>query len=82
MEVFEEKGTEYSPAYVRNNLTDDLHDIFGFKTDHEILAYEIYEKNFKLVKSDTSTQKIKTGNSSVYLGLQAIFMLQLSKRRF
>ena len=60
LEVFEEKGTEYSPAYVRNNLTDDLHDIFGFKTDHEIITYKIYEKNFKLVKSDTSTQKIKT----------------------
>jgi transposase len=57
MEVFEEKGTWYSPAYVRNNLTDDLHDIFGFRTDYEIITYEIYEKIFKLVKSGTSTQK-------------------------
>ena len=59
MEVYEEKGTGYSPAYVRNNLTDDLHDVFGFRTDYEITTYENFNKIYKLVKSDTSTQKIK-----------------------
>lgn len=57
MEVYEEKGTGYSPAYVRDNLTDDLHKKFGFRTDYEIITYENYEKIFKLVKSGTSTQK-------------------------
>lgn len=57
MEVYEEKGTGYSPAYVRNNLTDDLHDVFGFRTDYEITTYENFNKIFNQVKSGTSTQK-------------------------
>ena len=50
MEVYEEKGSGYSPVYVRNDLTDDLHDIFGFRTDYEITSYENFEKIFKQVK--------------------------------
>ncbi len=50
MEVFEEKGTGYSPAYVRNNLTDDLHDVFGFRTDYEITTYEKFNKIFSKIK--------------------------------
>ena len=50
MEVFEEKSVGYSPAYVRNNLTDDLHNAFGFRTDYEIINYENYEKIFKQIK--------------------------------
>lgn len=52
MEVYEEKGTGYSPAYVRNNLTDDLHDVFGFRTDYEITTYEDFKKIFKQLKKD------------------------------
>lgn len=50
MEVYEEKGTGYSPAYVRNDLTDDLHETFGFRTDYEIINYENFEKIFKQLK--------------------------------
>ena len=50
MEVYEEKGTGYSPAYVRNNLTDDLHDVFDFRTDYEITTYEKFNKIFKQLK--------------------------------
>jgi len=50
MEVYEEKGTGYSPAYVRNNLTDDLHDVFCFRTDYEITTYEDFKKIFKQLK--------------------------------
>jgi len=50
MEVYEEKGSGYSPAYVRNELTDDLHEVFGFRTDYEIVSYENFEKIFKQVK--------------------------------
>ena len=45
MEVYEEKGAGYSPAYVRDNITDDLHEIFGFRTDHEITNYKNYGQN-------------------------------------
>jgi len=50
MEVYEEKNAGYSPAYVRTNLTDDLHRIFGFRTDFEIISYKNFEKVFKQIK--------------------------------
>ena len=50
MEVYEEKGAGYSPAYVRNDLTDDLHDVFAFRTDYEITSYKDFEKIFKQIK--------------------------------
>lgn len=50
MEVYEEKGSGYSPAYVRTDLTDDLHEIFGFRTDYEIISYKDFEKIFRQVK--------------------------------
>lgn len=50
MEVYEEKGAGYSPAYVRDDLTDDLHDVFGFRTDYEIINYKNFEKIFKQLK--------------------------------
>ena len=50
MEVYEEKGSGYSPSYVRTDLTDDLHEVFGFRTDYEIIPYKNFEKIFKQVK--------------------------------
>lgn len=51
MDMYEEKGSGYSPAYIRDDLTDDLHEIFGFRTDFEIVSYKNFEKIFKQVKS-------------------------------
>lgn len=56
MEVYEEKNSGYSPAYVRNDLTDDLHETFGYRTDYEIVPYENFKKIFDKVKSRKSTQ--------------------------
>ena len=50
MLVYEEKGVGYSPAYVRDDLTDDLHEIFGFRTDYEINTYENFKKIFDSIK--------------------------------
>ena len=50
MEVYEEKGAGYSPAYVRDELTDDLHEKFGFRTDYEITSYKDFEKIFRKLK--------------------------------
>ena len=50
MEVYEEKGSGYSPAYVRNDLTDDLHEIFCFRTDYEIISYKNFKKIFDTIK--------------------------------
>ena len=51
MEVIEEKGVGYSPGYVRDDLTDDLHELFGFRTDFEIITYENFKKIFKGIKN-------------------------------
>lgn len=50
MEMYEEKGAGYSPAYVRDELTDDLHELFGFRTDYEIITYENFKKIFSMIK--------------------------------
>ncbi len=50
MEVFEENNAGYSPSYTRDNLTDDLHEVFGFRTDYEIITYEDFKKTFNKVK--------------------------------
>lgn len=65
MEVYEEKGNGYSPAYIRNDLTDDLHEKFGFRTDYEIINYENYEKIFKQLKKWETTQKSKTSQTPI-----------------
>lgn len=54
MEVYEEKGSGYSPAYVRDDLTDDLHELFGFRTDFEIVTYENFKKIFTQIKKLTN----------------------------
>ena len=51
MNMYEEKGTGYSPTYTRTDLTDDLHEIFGFRTDYEIINYENFKEIFIKVKN-------------------------------
>ncbi len=40
MNVFEFVGDGYIPTYTRTDITDDLHDIFKFNTDFEIISYK------------------------------------------
>ena len=42
-------GNDYIPSYTRTNLTDDLHKVFGFRTDYQI----INEKNIKKICKQT-----------------------------
>ena len=44
-----EQQDTYSPNYVRTDLTDDLHEQFGFRTDYEVLI----EKNLKKICKQT-----------------------------
>ena len=44
-----EDKISYIPNYIRTDLTDDLHDKFGFRTDFEV----INEKNIKKIISQT-----------------------------
>ena len=50
MTVLEQKGLGYEPEYERTQLTDDLHDIFQFNTDLEILSYKKIKKIFEQIK--------------------------------
>ena len=50
MNVLENKGDGYIPEYIRTDLTDDLHDIFGFRTDYEINTYKDFKKIFNIIK--------------------------------
>lgn len=49
MNVLENKGDGYIPEYIRTNLTDDLHDLFNFRTDYEINTYNDFKKIFKQI---------------------------------
>ncbi len=50
MNMFENKGDGYFPEYIRTNLTDDLHETFGFRTDYEINTYKDFKKIFQSLK--------------------------------
>lgn len=45
MDVKLENNNHYLPNYIRTDLTDDLHDKFGFRTDYEVIS----EKNLKKI---------------------------------
>ena len=40
MNMIEQKGIGFEPIYERTTITDDLHDLFKFNTDLEILSYK------------------------------------------
>ena len=45
-----ENGIGYSPLYERNDLTDLLHEKFGFRTDYEIIETKNMKKIFNFTK--------------------------------
>lgn len=51
MNVLEIKGDGYIPEYIRTDLTDDLHEVFNFRTDYEINTYKDFKKIFDVIKS-------------------------------
>ena len=44
MNMVEHKGCGYEPVYERTILTDNLHEIFKFNTDFEIISYKKIKK--------------------------------------
>lgn len=47
MNFYEIKGEGFIPTYTRNDLTDDLHDAFGFRTDYQIMTNRQVKKILK-----------------------------------
>lgn len=50
MNFFKVKGEGYIPTYTRSELTDALHEAFGFRTDYEIVTEKQMKKIFKDTK--------------------------------
>lgn len=50
MNFMESIGNGYIPTYTRTDLTDDLHDKFGFRTDYQIITNPSLKKIFKKIK--------------------------------
>ena len=51
MNLVKEHEEGYIPAYTRTDLTDKLHDIFGFRTDYEITTLKEMKKILKNLKN-------------------------------
>ncbi|MBQ7140293.1 MAG: IS1634 family transposase [Bacilli bacterium] len=47
---FSKKDNDYIPNYIRTDLTDELHEKFGFRTDYEIITEKNIKKIFKSLK--------------------------------
>lgn len=50
MNVLESPSEGYIPTYTRTDLTDTLHDVFGFRTDTEIITIEKMKRILKQIK--------------------------------
>ena len=45
------KDSGYVPSYTRTDLTDALHEVFGFRTDFEILSMSKMKKIFAITRN-------------------------------
>lgn len=54
MEVREIVGEGYIPTYTRTSLTDALHEVFGFRTDYQILT----KATMKKIKTESKKRKL------------------------
>ncbi len=50
MNFMESIGNGFIPTYTRTDLTDDLHDKFGFRTDYQIITKTSLKKILKKIK--------------------------------
>lgn len=57
MNFLKATGEGYIPTYTRTELTDCLHEAFGFRTDYQIVSEKQMKKIFRETKIKKSTQK-------------------------
>lgn len=50
MDFYHINGEGYIPTYTRDDLTDNLHEAFGFRTDYQIISMQKMKKIFKTTK--------------------------------
>lgn len=51
MNFLEQEGDGYIPDYTRTDMTDDLHQEFGFRTDYQIVTQKKMKEIFKKTRS-------------------------------
>ena len=76
-------GEGYIPAYTRTDLTDALHDAFGFRTDYQFT----FQKNMRKILNQTKKkqkqlhtfQPRKPHKQRIYAGCEVFTFSQLSK---
>ncbi len=47
----------YVPTYTRTDFTDALHEVFGFRTDYEIVSTKMMKNYFKETKKKKILRK-------------------------
>jgi len=57
MEMVQIKSKGYIPAYTRTDLTDTLHEKFGFQTDREVLTQNIMKKIIQHTENPKTLRK-------------------------
>jgi transposase len=57
MNFYKLPGEGYIPAYQRTDLTDALHDAFGFRTDYQIVSTSNLKK---IIKKTKTAKKVRT----------------------
>lgn len=57
MHMREVLGEGYLPSYTRTDITDDLHEAFGFRTDYQILTTQNMKQLLKASKDRNLTRK-------------------------
>lgn len=57
MEVREMLGEGYVPTYTRTDLTDDLHESFGFRTDYDFIPKETMKKIISISRKREKKEK-------------------------
>ena len=56
------KESGYIPSYERTELTDKLHEVFGFRTDFEFISKATMRGIIRETKQVTSTKPKKTAH--------------------
>jgi len=44
------QGDGYDPTYTRTDFTNALHEVFGFRTDYQIIITSVMKKIFRETK--------------------------------
>lgn len=75
LKLMEISSGDYTPIFKRTDLTDELHEEFGFRLDRELIPQKTLTKIIKQTKKQKSTQKIKQSKSPKKPNIKAFLEL-------